>query len=79
MQSGHRGVLYFDSDRVRIGVDRRAHAQALGGGRACNEVDYHLKAFEWPERVNDFAAPGVMNLLRRAVVFSGWRSPMRAG
>ena len=31
------------------------------------------------ERVNDFAAPGVMNLLRRAVVFSSWRSPMLAG
>ena len=31
------------------------------------------------ERVNDFAAPGVMNLLRRVVSFSGWWSPMVVG
>ena len=31
------------------------------------------------ERVNDFAAPGVMNLLRRVLSFSGWRSPMVVG
>ena len=32
-----------------------------------------------PERVNDFAAPGVRNLLRRVVSFSGWWSPMVVG
>ena len=32
-----------------------------------------------PERVNDFAAPGVMNLLRRVLASSGWRSPRVVG
>jgi integrase/recombinase XerD len=31
------------------------------------------------ERVNDFATPGVMNLLCRAVAFAGWRPPSVAG
>ena len=31
------------------------------------------------ERVNDFAAPGVMNLLRRVLSFSGWWSAMVVG
>lgn len=31
------------------------------------------------ERVNDFAAPGVMNLLRRVLSISGRRSPMVVG
>ena len=32
-----------------------------------------------PERVNDFSAPGVMNLLRRVLSISGRRSPMVVG
>ena len=33
----------------------------------------------WPERVNDFAAPGDINLVCSAVVCGGWLSPLRAG
>ena len=32
-----------------------------------------------PERVNDFAALGVMNLLWRLLVLWGWRTPMVVG
>jgi hypothetical protein len=31
------------------------------------------------ERVNDFATPGVMNLLCRVAVFERWLSPLMAG
>jgi len=31
------------------------------------------------ERVNDFATPGVMNLLCGAAVFERWLSPLMAG
>jgi hypothetical protein len=37
------------------------------------------KVCELPERVNDFAAPVVMNLLRRVLSISGRRSPMVVG
>ena len=32
-----------------------------------------------PERVNDFATPGVMNLLCKVVGQGLWRSPVAAG
>lgn len=32
-----------------------------------------------PERVNDFATPGFINLLCRDVVLGGWLSPSVAG
>jgi len=43
------------------------------------EIDARLAVGERPERVNDFAAPFVMNLLCKSLAYSGRQSPMAVG
>jgi hypothetical protein len=63
-----------------VGAIHQVTSHRGGSPRNLAWLEYLLPTGgEWTERVNDFAAPGVMNLLRRVLSISGRRSPMVVG
>ena len=55
------------------------HRLPNGKVYSASVVEFSRKKWRTAERVNDFATPGFMNLLCRAVVMLGLRSPMVVG